>query len=89
MQTLRRALDRKAVYDDQRNNQRLAILRLPDVLKRVGLKRSSVYAKIAASEFPAPISLSPGGSATGAVGWLEHEVDEWIASRVAASREAA
>jgi hypothetical protein len=36
---------------------------------------------IAAGKFPAPILL--GGRA---VGWLSHEVDEWISSRVRAPR---
>ena len=58
-----------------------AILRLPAVKARTGRSRSSIYADIKASRFVAPINIGPR-----AVGWLEHEVDEWIAARVAESR---
>ena len=57
------------------------VLRLPEVMRRTSLRRSSIYNRIAAGEFPRGFSL--GGSARG---WLESEVDEWIAAR-AATRE--
>jgi prophage regulatory protein len=57
------------------------ILRLPAVKMRTGLSRSTIYLRIAQGEFPAPVSL--GGRA---VGWVESEVDEWIAHRIAKSR---
>ena len=79
------ALHRKALNDTQREQARLAILRLPAVTARVGLKRSTIYAKIASKDFPAPISLSPGG----AVGWLESEIEDWIKARIEQSRKAA
>ena len=84
MAEIQKALHRKVHSDEQREHARLAILRLPDVTKRVGLKRSSIYAKCATGGFPTPISLSSGG----AVGWLESEIDDWIKGRVAASRKA-
>jgi len=62
---------------------RHAILRLPDVLQTTGLSRSTVYLRVSEGTFPKPISL--GGRA---VGWLEHEVQEWIDRRIAASRQA-
>ena len=52
------------------------ILRLPGVKQRTGLSRSTIYLRIANREFPAPISL--GGRA---VGWLEHEIDNWLAEK--------
>lgn len=55
------------------------VLRLPQVLARVGLSRSSVYALIAEDRFPAAIPLG-----TRARGWLEEEVSEWIEQRVRA-----
>lgn len=58
------------------------ILRLPEVKKKTGLGRSSIYQFVAAGRFPAPIQL--GGHS---VGWLEEEVDLWIEARIAASRE--
>lgn len=56
----------------------LAVLRLPSVKERTGLARSTLYLRIAAGSFPKPIGL--GGRA---VGWLESEVEEWIAARIA------
>ncbi len=55
----------------------LRILRLPDVIARVGLKRASIYLHIGKGIFPKPISLGPR-----AVGWLEHEIDAWLTARV-------
>lgn len=57
------------------------ILRRKQVEARTGLPRSSLYAAIKAGTFPAPISLGEKS-----VGWLSHEIDSWIANRVAASR---
>lgn len=58
-----------------------SILRLPDVKDRTGLSRSSIYLRIANGEFPRAISL--GGRA---VGWLEEDIDRWLADKVDASR---
>ena len=57
------------------------ILRLPQVKKRTGLSRSSIYLRMAHGEFPESISL--GGRS---VGWLEQDVDEWILERIEESR---
>lgn len=62
----------------------LVILRRKQVEARTGLSRSSIYAAIKVGNFPAPVSLGEKS-----VGWLQHEIDAWIASRVAASRNAA
>ena len=58
-----------------------SILRLPAVIKRTGLSRSTIYLRIENNEFPSPISL--GGRS---VGWLEHDIDEWIVERIEQSR---
>ena len=58
----------------------LTILRRKQVEKRVGLSRSTIYAKIAAGEFPAPIALGAR-----AVGWLESDIIAWIESRITSS----
>lgn len=60
------------------------ILRLPAVLERTGLSRSTVYARMSAGEFPKSISL---GSLR-AIGWLESEIDSWIAEQIVACRPA-
>ena len=58
-----------------------SILRLPVVMARTGLSRSTIYAKIAAGQFPEPINL--GGRA---VGWLADEIEAWLVARVEATR---
>lgn len=57
------------------------ILRLPDVKARTALSRSCLYQLIAEGDFPRPINLGPR-----AVGWLESEIEDWLAARIAASR---
>jgi prophage regulatory protein len=56
----------------------LTVLRLSSVKERTGLSRSTLYLRIATGTFPKPIGL--GGRT---VGWLESEVADWIAARVA------
>lgn len=51
------------------------ILRLPKVQERVGLSRSTLYAKIKDGTFPAGIKLGTGARA---VGWLESDVNAWL-----------
>lgn len=57
------------------------VLRLRPVLDTVGLSRSSIYAMVAAGKFPKPIRLGPR-----AVGWLASDVEEWLDTRIQASR---
>ena len=56
-------------------------LRLPEVIARTGLSRSTIYVRLAEGRFPRPVSL--GGRA---VGWVEAELDEWLRERIAESR---
>jgi prophage regulatory protein len=60
------------------------ILRLPAVRTRTGLSRSTIYLRVSQGTFPRPVSL--GGRA---VGWVEDEIQSWLAERIAARREAA
>lgn len=48
------------------------IIRLPQVIDRVGLKKTAIYKRIAAGTFPKQIKL---GFASG---WLESEITAWI-----------
>lgn len=57
----------------------MKFLRLPTVLGIIGVSRSKLYADIKAGEFPPPISLGAR-----AVGWLDTEIDDWVAARVEA-----
>jgi prophage regulatory protein len=57
------------------------VLRLREVCKITGLGRSFIYQLQAESHFPHSIKLGAR-----AVGWLEHEVREWLADRIRTSR---
>ncbi len=58
------------------------ILRLPALMDKVGLGRSSIYAMMAEGTFPTPIKLGER-----AVGWIEEEVDAWLEARIAERKE--
>ena len=57
------------------NQQQLSILRRKQVEDRTGLSRSTIYLRIQEGTFPRPISLGAR-----AVGWLEHEIEAWLAA---------
>ncbi|WLG78937.1 AlpA family transcriptional regulator [Pseudomonas sp. FP1911] len=58
------------------------VLRLKQVLDRVGLSRSTIYDRMNPasprydSSFPKPIKIG-----SSAVGWLESSISKWIESR--------
>ena len=58
------------------------IIRLPDVIKKCGLSKSTIYLMISKDEFPESISLGERS-----VGWIESEIDQWLEEKIAASRE--
>lgn len=60
------------------------ILRLPTVQARTGLSRSTIYQRIAVGTFPRAVSIGAR-----AVGWLESEIEDWLAKQVEQSRKAA
>jgi prophage regulatory protein len=57
------------------------MLRLPEVCKITGLCRSHVYELEALSAFPKRVQLTKR-----TVGWVEDEVQAWLAERIARSR---
>jgi prophage regulatory protein len=57
------------------------LIRLPEVLRRTALSKTTIYALVKAGEFASPIPL--GGKA---VAWLESDVEAWIQGRIAAAR---
>ncbi len=57
------------------------IWRLPEVMGRTGLSRSTVYSKIGVGQFPPSINLG-----LRSVGWIADEVEQWIQDRIDASR---
>jgi len=60
-----------------------AILRLPAVKVKTGLSRSSIYLFMARGDFPRAVQLGEHS-----VGWIEADVDAWIAARIKSSRSA-
>lgn len=52
------------------------LIRLPEVLSRVGVKRSTWYARLAAGTAPQPVHLGPR-----VVAWRESQINEWIESQ--------
>lgn len=53
------------------------LLRLPAVEARTGLRKSAIYAGMAAGTFPAGVKLSHR-----AIAWPSSEIDAWIAERI-------
>ena len=61
--------------------QSSVLIRLPEVLRRTALSKTSIYDLAKSGDFPASIPL--GGKA---VAWLESEVEQWIQGRIAVAR---
>ena len=59
------------------DRETLTILRRKQVEKRTGLSRSTIYLRIQEGAFPMPVNLGAR-----AVGWLENEIEAWLAERV-------
>lgn len=53
------------------------LIRLPVVVERTGLSRSTIYKRAAVGDFPKPVPL--GNSLSG---WVEDEVDAWVEARI-------
>jgi prophage regulatory protein len=51
------------------------LLRLPEVMNRVGLRRSTIYQRMSEGRFPMRRSLGPKCSV-----WVEAEINDWIES---------
>lgn len=49
------------------------LLRLPEVMARVGMKRSAIYQRMSEGRFPKSRSLGPKCAV-----WVEAEIDDWI-----------
>jgi prophage regulatory protein len=56
------------------------VLRRPAVLERFGGRHTALDEAVRRGEFPAPIKITDYGRA---VAWLEQEVDDWMAARIA------
>jgi prophage regulatory protein len=58
-----------------------SFIRLEQVKARTGLSRSTLYAYIRDGRFPSSVTISDR-----CVAWVESEIDEWIAERIASRR---
>ena len=63
------------------------LIRLPEVLRRTGYGRTSIYRKMEEGSFPRSVKL--GGPLEDsnafdcrAIAWLEDEVEQWMATRI-------
>ena len=55
------------------NNQ---MLRPPEVMARTGLSRTTIWRRVRAGVFPAPVQLGENS-----IGWPESEITTWLESR--------
>jgi prophage regulatory protein len=62
-----------------RPTEAIRILRLPQVLDVTGLGKTKIYELQAAGHFPMRLQITRHS-----VGWIEREVQAWLAQRVAA-----
>ncbi|ROU09491.1 helix-turn-helix transcriptional regulator [Lysobacter enzymogenes] len=53
------------------------LLRIQEVCDRVGLSKTTIYARMTNNDFPKPVPLG------GVVAWVESEIDQWIGERIA------
>jgi prophage regulatory protein len=60
------------------SNREERFLRLPEVVRRVGISRSSVWLWVRQGRFPEPIRVGPRVTC-----WRQTEIDRWIEARVA------
>jgi len=58
------------------------ILRKRDVASKVGLSAVHIMRLVKAKKFPEPVRLGPAS-----IGWIESEVDQWIADRASLRTE--
>ncbi|QMT34122.1 AlpA family transcriptional regulator [Conchiformibius steedae DSM 2580] len=66
----------------------IVFLRMPEMMKRTGLSRAAIYCKANPKDrrfdphFPQPVKITDT-----ATGWVESEVNAWLAHRIAVSRQ--
>jgi prophage regulatory protein len=71
-----------AISNGDRIVEHRRLIRLPEVIRRVGLKKSSLYSYIAKGWFPQSVPLG-----VRSVAWDEQAIDRWVADRIAAGSD--
>ena len=56
-------------------------MRLPEVIKLTGFRRSQIYRLVNIGEFPKQVKIS-----SKSVAWLESELEEWMDKKIQESR---
>jgi prophage regulatory protein len=54
-----------------------ALIRIAEVMRRAGYRRSQIYQMEREGRFPRHVTLGPRASA-----WVDHEIDAWVAERI-------
>lgn len=67
---------------ENNGTQPARLITMKEAVKRTGLGRSTIYAMLKRQEFPRPVRI---GRLT-RIGFVEAEVETWIAEQVQASR---
>jgi prophage regulatory protein len=62
-----------AEMTDEHEPPRGRLLRLPEVIGRVGMSRSTIYQRMSEGRFPKSRSLGPKCAV-----WIEAEIDDWV-----------
>ncbi|HBC6188195.1 TPA: AlpA family transcriptional regulator [Proteus mirabilis] len=57
------------------------LIRLPEVMRRTGYAKAWIYRLIEAGQFPKSVKIGARS-----IAFVESEVDEWIANKIAESR---
>ena len=66
----------------QQPNAPRRLIRLPEVMARVGLKRSAIYQRMSEGRFPRSRSLGPRYTV-----WIESEIESWICAAIASDSD--
>lgn len=59
------------------------LLRLPQVIERTSLRRSTIYEMMRDGSFPKPVKLNLRSN-----GWIDSEITDWVTARIADRRGA-
>lgn len=70
------ASERNNAYEAAPAREIKRLIRRQEVQHRVGVGRSTIYRWMADGSFPKPVQLGKRS-----VGWIEHEIDDWLRSR--------
>jgi len=70
----------------QHSSESVQVIRHAQVCSKLQISSAKLFDMVATGLFPKPFQLVPGGRA---VGWLEHQIDQWILERKAASEKEA